>query len=264
MIRRSEFDISVNGRTLTCLLAEPDRLTAMDDPALLFCLSGPRKKAIDEPPHSGTVDRFVRAGYRAVSIDLPCHGDRAGTQKPTGLAGMCAAVMAGEDPFVMFVEDGMACIDECMRRGYARAGRIYIYGTSRGGYCGLRLAAADHRVAAVVGMAPVTDWRRLHEFAPAGDDPRVAALALQHWAHTLAGRSVYLVIGNRDNRVGTECCTRFAFSLFETEARLGRQTSAVHLYIVSQSVGHRVSDGWFRRGDQFLLNRVRGDAQIDR
>ena len=71
---------------------------------------------------------------------------------------------------------------------------------------------------------------------------------------------VYLVIGNRDNRVGTECCTRFALSLFETELRLGRETSAGHLYIDSQAVGHRVSDGWRRRADQFLLNRARGDA----
>ena len=263
MIRHSEFDISVNGRTLPCLLAEPDPVTAVDDPALLFCLSGPRKKAIGENPYSDSVDRFVRSGYRAVSIDLPCHGDRASTEEPTGLAGMCAAVLAGEDPFAMFVEDAMACTDECIRRGYARSGRIYVYGTSRGGYCGLRLAAADRRVAAVVAIAPVTDWRRLHEFAPAGDAPEVAALALQHWAHALAGRSVYLVIGNRDNRVGTECCARFAFSLFETEAQLGRQTSAVHLYIDSQAVGHRVSDVWRRRGDEFLLDLARGVAETD-
>jgi len=44
------------------------------------------------------------------------------------------------------------------------------------------------------------------------------------------------------------------------QLRLGRETSAVHLYIDSQAVGHRVSDGWRRRADQFLLNRARGDA----
>ena len=42
-----------------------------------------------------------------------------------------------------------------------------VYGVSRGGYMGLRLAAADRRVCGVVGMAPCTDWSHLHEFQAA-------------------------------------------------------------------------------------------------
>ncbi len=129
MIRRSEFDISMNGRTLPCSLAEPGRDTAPSDPALLMCLGGPRKKAMEESPYVHSVERFVDAGYRAVSIDLPFHGDRGDPRGPNGLLGMCAAVVAGEDPFAMFVEDGMARIDECIRRGHAGANHgVYVYG----------------------------------------------------------------------------------------------------------------------------------------
>ena len=50
----------------------------------------------------------------------------------------------------------------------------------------------------------------------------IAALALEHFAQPLAGRPVYLAIGSRDNRVGTECCIRLALRISEEESRLAK------------------------------------------
>jgi dienelactone hydrolase len=170
---------------------------------------------------------------------------------------MCARFIDGEDPFSRFAEDGKAVIDELIRNGAAEAGRIVVCGVSRAGYCGLRLAAFDKRVSAVAALAPVTDWRQLREFAAVRERDDVAKLALDHFAESLAGRPVYMAIGNRDERVGTDCCTRFALRLFEAEEKLKLPESKVRFLVVDDSKGHALDLRWRDAGAEFLLNAVK-------
>jgi len=51
---------------------------------------------------------------------------------------------------------------------------------------------------------------RLKEFASAKDQPELANLALTRFAGAVAGRAVWIAIGNCDARVETACCLRFA------------------------------------------------------
>ncbi|MCX6910074.1 MAG: hypothetical protein NTY01_18805 [Verrucomicrobia bacterium] len=81
----------------------------------------------------------------------------------------------------------------------------------------------------------------------------LAALALENCAAQLAGRPVYLAIGNRDNRVGTECCVRFALRLFEEERRLEPGRFRVRLQVVDDSPGHSLDVRWRRAGGEFLV-----------
>ena len=128
---RTEFSVESGGRSLTCALASPAEDELADD-ALLLSFSATRQMTMDSPSHNMGVEGFVAAGHRALSFDLPNHGESVDAFGD-GISGMCAAFMGGSDPFARFVADGSAVIDACVERGIGRAGRIYVCGVSRGG-----------------------------------------------------------------------------------------------------------------------------------
>jgi dienelactone hydrolase len=256
-MKLTEFPIRVGDRMLQGLLAEPAEGRLAPEPALLLTFSSTRREALTVAPYDESAKAFIAAGHRALSFDLPEHGDRVAPGREPGLVGMCQALVAGQDPFELFVTDGRAAVDACLERGLARAGRIFACGVSRGGYCALRLAAAEPRLGGVAAFAPVTDWRVLREFVQVKSRNDVAALALDNHAAKLAGRPVWLAIGNRDDRVGTECCTRFALRLVEAEARLGLRESRVSFQVVADSQGHSLDMRWRRVGADYLVGLAR-------
>jgi dienelactone hydrolase len=218
--------------------------------ALLLTFSSTRQASFYEDPYDIPARRFAAAGYAVASFDLPNHGAQI-NEFGQGIEGFCAAVCAGADPFVKFIEQGQAVIAACLAQGIGHGG-IVACGVSRAGYCALRLAAADPRIRAVAGLAPVVDWRYLREFAAVRADPVVAALALDHWAAQLAGRALFLTIGNGDSRVSSAACVRFALRLLELEETMGITHSAIQLHVVD-SPGHSLSDHWRAAGADFLL-----------
>ena len=250
MLECTEFSVDVGGQPLTCLLAEACQLS--DRPALLLNFSKHRASALQDAPYDITPRMFVAAGHRAVSFDLPCHGDAAVPGGPQGIAGFCTEWMNGRDVFARFVDQGRAVLDALIRRGLATPGRIFASGTSRGAYCALRLMAADKRIEATAVFAPVTDWRVLRDFAPARERPGLESLALTRFAEALAGRAVWAAIGNRDVPVGTDCCLRFAEAVVMAETVKGCEASRFALHVVPER-RHGLSDEWRRRGGEYLL-----------
>jgi len=255
--RLAEFEVPVAGRRVSCLLAEPHRPAAR--PALLVNLAADRHTSLLNHPYDIPVRAFLAAGHRAVSFDLPCHGERRGPSSEQGIAGMRDSLLAGEDPFAVLVADGRAVVDAMLDGGVGTPGRIVTAGTSRGGYCALRLMAADARVAGAAAFAPVTDWRTLTEFAAVSDRADVAALSLVRYAEALAGRPVWIGIGNCDKRVGTDVCISFAQAILAAEAAKGLSGSQLSLHVVPEA-GHTLSDAWRQAGADFLLSLVSGPA----
>ena len=190
MVGWSEFSVEVSGQPLTCLVAEPKELS--DCPAMLLNFAADRTTTLKSEPYSITPRMFLAAGHRALSFDLPCHGDREVPGQPRGIAGFCAEWRRRVDVFAGFVDEGRAVIDTLIERKLAEPGRIFVSGASRGGYCALRLMAADERIGAAAAFSPVTDWRVLKEFAEIRDTPEIAELALPdlpvHWQDALSGR----------------------------------------------------------------------------
>lgn len=85
-----EFSVQVRGESLKCLLAEPYRLFRR--PALLLNFALDRTTTLQTAPYDITPRMFVAAGHRAVSFDLPCHGERA--FMPSGrAAGTCSRAL---------------------------------------------------------------------------------------------------------------------------------------------------------------------------
>jgi hypothetical protein len=248
--QRQDFTVKVGDRELVATLVSPpdDKLAAQ--PALLLTFSADRQIALFTEPYSWTPMAFVQHGHRALSFDLPCHGERVG-QFGSGVAGFCASFVAGVDPFKMGVEDGQAVIGECIRRGWATPGRIAVEGASRAGYAALRLLAAEPRIAVGAGLAPVTDWRLLSEFAGARDRADVADLQLTHFVGAMAGRHVYAAIGKNDERVGTSACQDFCRALETAQVAAGCAASYVELHLTDDP-GHSVNSG-YPRSIEFLL-----------
>ncbi|MCX5659305.1 MAG: prolyl oligopeptidase family serine peptidase [Planctomycetota bacterium] len=262
-MKLTEFDIHAGGspgRTVTCLLAEPDDGKLAADPALVLNFAADRKTNISEPIYDIPTKVFVEAGHRALAFDMPHHGQRIAPWKKQGIEGFVEAMRAGVDSFVIHTEDAKAAIDEALKRGLARPGRIAAAGTSRGGYCALRLAAADPRVDAVAAYAPVVDWWFLTEFAADRERPEVAKLALTHFIPALAGRPAWMAIGNEDRRVNTVACIEFALALARAGEAVAAQGPAaapgLAFHLVDGEKGHTLSNAWRTAGAEFLLKRM--------
>ncbi len=235
----------------------PERLARQ--PMLLFYLSADRASSMPDGRYGAPGQAFLEQGNRILSFDLPAHGDRVDVHG-SGIAGLAALVAAGKKPFDLLVADGRAVIDECLRRGLAQTGRIVAAWVSRGGYSALRLAAADERIVAVAAFSPPADWREITEFAAQKDRPEAAALALESFAPQLAGRRIYIAVGNHDWRVGTDVCTRFVAAISREERRRGLGKSGLRYLVVDNSPGHALATKWRAEGIQFLMSAQAGEA----
>jgi dienelactone hydrolase len=247
----SEFTVETERGPLNCALASPPAGELATDPALLLTFGGARQGVLDGDSSFAPALHFVRAGHRALSFDLPNHGDFVDDYGQS-IDGICAAFVAGDDPFARFVANGKAAIDACLETGLAHPGRLFVCGGSRGGYCALRLAAEEKRIDGVADLAPVTDWRILKEFVSVKEREDVAGLALYNWAGELAGRPVYLAIGNHDHRVGTHACVELALRIFEREKPVEEGASTVEIH-VAQAKGHALPEQWETEAARFLL-----------
>ncbi|MEW6751995.1 MAG: hypothetical protein AB1505_13605 [Candidatus Latescibacterota bacterium] len=67
---------------------------------------------------------------------------------------------------------------------------------------------------------------------------------------------MWLAIGNRDRRVGTEHGVRFAQAVLAVEAGQGISPSRVVLHVVPPE-GHSLPDAWRQAGADFLLEQAR-------
>ena len=251
----SEFSVEASGGQVVCRLGAPDEDVRVQEPGLVLFFGGARDDAFADPEGNGmAAHMFVEAGHFAASIDLPGFGDAA-DDYGSGIRAMCAAFIGGDDPFSRVVSQAKAVIDECRQQYVGEAGRIVTLGVSRGAYYALRLTAEDNRVGGVAGIAPVTDWRLLGEFAEVRQQSDVAALALTNWAAALAGRAVYLAIGNHDHRVGTHTCVHLAHAILEAEDPEAEGESKLNLHVVD-SPGHTLERDWREKGVRFLLEVV--------
>jgi pimeloyl-ACP methyl ester carboxylesterase len=208
----------------------------------LFVLAGTIEGTLGHAYYRQSGNDLAPLGYLCVSVDLPCHGRDRRPDEPEGLNGWRHRCDRNED----FIDDlnHRLCgvLDHLIEARLADPERVAACGTSRGGFAALHFAAADPRVKCVAAFAPVTDLGALSEFRGAEHQPPVMRLAVERRAEELAGRAVWLVIGDRDERVGTDHTIRLARQL--TAASLKNQRDAlVDLHVVSEPKGHTTPTG---------------------
>lgn len=185
---------------------------------------------------------LARYGYVCVAIDLPSHGREQRAGEPPGLDGWRWRLDRGEDIVASNNRRLSAVLDHLIAEGRADPARVAACGTSRGGFLAMHFAAVDPRVRAVAAYAPVTDLASLREFRGAEDDPLVSSLALLRRNEDLAHRAVWIIIGDRDERVDTDKAVALARQI--TSSALAKGLDArVDLHVLSEPRGHTTPRG---------------------
>ncbi|NUQ64583.1 MAG: alpha/beta fold hydrolase [Pirellulales bacterium] len=208
----------------------------------LFILANTIDGTLGGPYFRQAGQALGKQGYLCVSVDLPCHGEEHRSDEPRDLAGWRHRCEQGEN----FVEEAnrrlSQVLDHLVAAGHTQATKVAVCGTSRGGFMALHFAASDARVKCVAAYAPVTDLAALREFHGAEANSLVKSLALIQVAEKLAGRAVWIVIGDCDERVGTDHAIALARGI--TKASLAKGLAGrVDLHVVAEPRGHTTPAG---------------------
>lgn len=221
----------------------------------LFILAGTTESTLGSPYFRQCGNQLAEAGYLLVSVDIPCHGKQHRPPEPTGLSGWAYRCEQGDD----FVADNnrrlSQVLDELIADGQTNPDYVGVCGTSRGGYLALQFAAHDPRIKGVAAFAPVTDLTVLNEFKSRAKNEMVQSLSMIRNADKLAGRPVWIVIGDRDVRVGTDEAIAVARSITQAGLEKAMQ-SQVDLHVIAEPKGHTVPAGSTDLASKWFLNRV--------
>jgi len=206
--------------------------------------------------------RLAKHGFLYVALDPPCHGEDVKPGEPPQLSGWANRLRQGDKVIETFTSRASAVLDHLVKEGYSDPEKVAACGVSRGGFLAFQFAAAEPRVKAAVGFAPVTNLLALSEFKGMEKHEATKALALVNVAPKLAGRGIWISIGNHDERVSTD--DAIAFSRKVVAASLAKQkgpTQAVPVEIqVGGSLGHADLDGSHERAAAWLMQQLLGWA----
>lgn len=222
----------------------------------LFVLAAGVDDMGKQPIYSQTGRHLARHGWLYVTVDIPCHGNDRRSDEPEGISGWAHRIKTGQDLMGPFTKRCVEVLNFLVAEGYTDPKQVAACGTSRGGFCALHLAAAEPRVRAVTCVSPVTDLLVLREFA--GLKPQqVQSLNIVHLADKLAGRAIWLSIGNHDERVGTDECIAAARRLVAETRRRHPDAKTVPVeLIVSPADGHHAIDNAYELAAQFVRKKV--------
>lgn len=146
--------------------------------------------------HEKELASLAGAGFRAVGVDAPEHGERKVSAAP-----------AEEDFHVRFLELVLAAVEEVPALLEAFPGPHALVGISFGGYISFA-AASDPRVRAAVPILGSPDWTR--RSSPGPEIPASLAARSPHRApERLAHAAVFAWNAGRDVNVPAEPARRF-------------------------------------------------------
>jgi dienelactone hydrolase len=222
----------------------------------LFVLAGGVDDMGKQPIYSETGRHLAKHGWLYVTVDIPCHGNDRRSGEPDGLPGWAHRIKAGQDLISPFTKRCTEVLDFLVAEGYTDPKQVAACGTSRGGFCALHLAAAEPRVRAVTCISPVTDLLVLREFA--GLKPQqFETLNVVSLADKLAGRAIWLSIGNHDERVGTDECIAAARRLVAEMRRRHPDIKTVPVeLVVSPADGHHAIDNAYGLAADFVRKQT--------
>ena len=172
-----------------------------------------------EPVYTEVARLMARRGWVCVIVDPPCHGEDARPGEPEQLPGWRHRLERGEDFVAAFNARVSGLLDHLVAQGVTDPKRVAACGTSRGGFLAYHFAAAEVRVGAVGAFSPVTRLLALREFTGTAHAERVGGFDVANLAPKLAGRAVWLSIGNHDARVNTDDAIAFTRAVVRASAR---------------------------------------------
>ena len=204
----------------------------------LFVFAKDMQSSLERDAFAKMAWLLVERGFIAVALDLPSHGEDQKSDEPERLAGWSARVEKGDTLVPAFMDKTSRVLDFLVKSGYTNVNHVAACGISRGGFMAFHFAAADPRVRCVAALAPVTDLGILTEFSKIKNEAAVRALSVMNIADKLAGRGVWVYIGNDDDRVGTD--EAIAFTRLVTRKAVAKKQRANVKLTVDALEGHGV------------------------
>lgn len=206
----------------------------------LFVIGNELVNSLTSPDLNGVGAALAERGVICVALDCPCHGTDARPGEAGGISGWRERLVKGEDFLGGFSKKMSAVLDYLIAEKYTDEKQALICGTSRGGFMAFHCAAAEKRFKAVAAFAPVTELLVLNEFKGLEEHAGTKAASARYLADKLAGRDIWVCIGNYDERVGTDDC--IAFTRAVVKASIDRKVPAGCEIHVMPSLGHRIHD----------------------
>lgn len=231
--------------------------TQVEYPApTLFVFSATIKESLGNPYFRQCGEMLADAGYLLVALDLPGHGVDQREGEPGGLGAWRVRSDQGEDFIAPFTAKARQVLDYLIETGYTDPDHVIACGTSRGGFMALQFAATEPRIRATAVFAPVTNLMALREFHDAKNTEHVASLSLLARAEGFAGRTLWLTIGDRDERVSTDDCIAFARRV--TALSLSQKKPAdVTLIVQPEPKGHTTPEGAPEKAAKWIMNKLK-------
>ncbi len=209
----------------------------------LFIFAGAIEDSLNNEYFRQCGNQLAQQGYLCVSVDLPGHGKEVREGEPQGIdAWRFRIEKKKEDPIAEATARFSKVLDELIETKLTDPEKIAACGTSRGGFMAVHFAAADPRVKAAAPFAPVSNLLALREFANMSDPSPAEKLSLKHLDEKLAGRAIWLIIGDRDDRVSTDDSITFCRAVTAAALRANKP-ALVDFHIVSEPQGHTTPKG---------------------
>lgn len=222
----------------------------------LFVFSATIDESLGDPYYRQCGNALAEQGFLCVSLDLPGHGSDQRDGEPAGLAAWRVRSDHGEDFVTPFTEQVREVLDYLIEAGYTDPERVALCGTSRGGFMALQAAAAEPRIRAAAAFAPVTSLGVLREFQDASNTDFLDELSLHSRAGALTGRSLWLVIGDRDERVGTDEAIAFARRVTAQSLAEGKPAD-VTLIVPPEAKGHTTPAGSPEAAAAWIMDKLK-------
>jgi dienelactone hydrolase len=222
----------------------------------LLIFSATIEESLGDPYYRQCGNALAEHGFLCVSMDLPGHGADHRDGEPKNLAAWRYRSDQGEDFVAPFTAAARKVLDHLIASGHTDPAKIAACGTSRGGFMAMQMAAVEPRIRATAAFAPVTNLMALREFDGATNVKHVAGLSLHERAKQLAGRSLWLIIGDRDARVGTDDCIAFARRV-TTLSLEASERADVTLIVQPEPKGHTSPEGAPEKAAAWILDKLK-------
>lgn len=192
-----------------------------------------------------------------LTIDNPGEGeaDWGETNKKAAMSYWADSLANNKDFLGKFISRANVVLDKLANDGVVDRSRVGIFGTSRGAFISLHLAASGPKFRAVAVFAPVTDLTVPYEFIVAKEAARkFTAASHAKFAEKLYRTPIWLSIGTNDERVGTQEAIYFSQLMMRASDKHG-VPSPFELH-VKPADGHRTPDRGYVEASQWMLRQL--------
>ncbi len=224
----------------------------------LFIFAGTIEQSLGESYYRQCGNQLAEEGFLCVSLDLPGHGLEKRSDEPEGLSAWRYRTDRGEDFVAPFTDQVRNVLNYLIQAGYTDSEHIGACGTSRGGFMGLQLAAVEELVKVTAVFCPVTELLALYEYKDITNHNFVLSLSMKAKADQLTGRSLWLIIGDRDERVGTDNTIEFAREVTSLSFEQSKNAD-VTLIVQPEPGGHTTPANAPEKAAKWILKKLKLD-----